>query len=187
MDLADSPLSTLEAYDCTLPIIASNRSSKEGGEADPTGRLEVLDAATDVQSVEAIEVNLASVTEAGNSIIQAARHEGIRTIAAVHDCNGTPPASELLELGRLAGDVAKIGVTVLDVGDVLRVLSVTRELTTDGYRVATIAMGEPGRHSRVIAPFYGSRIGYAPVRERAATSPGEIDLETHREVYETLK
>jgi 3-dehydroquinate dehydratase-1 len=74
-----------------------------------------------------------------------------------------------------------------DVGDVLRLLSVTRKLTTDGYRVATVAMGGPGRHSRVILPFYGSRIGYAPVRKGAATAPGQIDLETLREVYETIK
>lgn len=190
MDLADSPLMALEEYDGTLPIIAVNRSSKEGGEAGSGAGLEILDAATDHTSIAAIEVDLASVTDGGQSTIETARSQGIRTIAAVHDCNGTPPAAELHELGRLAGDVAdvaKIAVTARDVGDVLRLLSVTRELTTDGYRVATVAMGEPGRHFRVIAPFYGSRIGYAPVRKGAATAPGQIDLETHREVYETIK
>jgi len=29
-----------------------------------------------------------------------------------------------------------------------------------------MAMGEAGRHSRAVAPLYGSKIGYAPVRPR---------------------
>lgn len=191
MDLADRPLETLGHYDGVLPVIATNRASSEGCDADDAGRLDVLEAAAGMDPVVAVDVELASVTDGGGeSVIEAARRHGVHTIASVHDFNGTPPTSELRELGDLAGDVAdvaKIAVTALDVGDVLRLLSVTRELAVDGYRVATMAMGEPGRHSRVIAPLYGSRIGYAPVRENRATAPGQFDLETFRNVFETIR
>jgi 3-dehydroquinate dehydratase-1 len=49
-----------------------------------------------------------------------------------------------------------------------------------------MAMGELGRHSRVIAPLYGSRIGYAPVRAEDATAPGQFDLSTLRDLIETV-
>jgi 3-dehydroquinate dehydratase-1 len=191
MDLADAPIDALRSYGGTLPIIATNRASSEGGRADDDGRLDDLQAAVTTDAVEAIDVELASVTDGdGESTIETARRHGVGTIASIHDFNGTPPASELEQLGGLAGDladVAKIAVTARDAGDVLRLLSVTRELTADGHRVATMAMGEPGRHSRVIAPLYGSRIGYAPVREEAATAPGQLDLETFRTVFETIR
>jgi len=41
-----------------------------------------------------------------------------------------------------------------------------------------MAMGEAGRHTRAVAPLYGSRIGYAPVDPDAATAPGQYDLAT---------
>jgi len=191
MDLADDPVVALEDYDGVLPIIATNRAASEGGEADEDGRLDALEAAAAMDAVAAIDVELASITDGdGESTVETARRQGAHTIASVHDFTGTPPASELREFGSLAGDVAdvaKIAVTARDVGDVLRLLSVTRELTVDGDRVATMAMGEPGRHSRVITPLYGSRIGYAPVREERATAPGQFDLETFRTVFETIR
>lgn len=191
MDLAEDPLADLEGYDGVLPVIATNRAPSEGGEADEEGRLDALEAAAAIEAVEAIDVELASVADGGGeSTIETARRHGVTTIASVHDFDGTPPSSQLRQVGRHAGDVAdvaKVAVTAQEVGDVLRLLSVTRELTADGHRVATMAMGEPGRHSRVIAPLYGSRIGYAPVREEEATASGQLDLETFRDVFERIR
>ena len=49
-----------------------------------------------------------------------------------------------------------------------------------------MAMGEAGRHSRAVAPLYGSRIGYAPVDPAEATAPGQFDLTTLTELIERL-
>jgi 3-dehydroquinate dehydratase-1 len=49
-----------------------------------------------------------------------------------------------------------------------------------------MAMGEPGRHTRAVAPLYGSRIGYAPVDPEEATAPGQYDLGTLRTLYDLL-
>ena len=63
----------------------------------------------------------------------------------------------------------------------------TREFSAQGESVATMAMGEPGRHSRAVAPVYGSRIGYAPVDPDEATAPGQYDLPTLRRLVEDLR
>jgi 3-dehydroquinate dehydratase-1 len=39
-------------------------------------------------------------------------------------------------------------------------------------------MGEAGRHTRAVAPAYGSCVGYAPVDPDRATAPGQYDLAT---------
>ena len=68
----------------------------------------------------------------------------------------------------------------------LDLLAVTRTATREGRRVATMAMGEPGRHSRAVAPLYGSRVGYAPVDPAEATAPGQYDLATLAGLVERL-
>jgi len=71
--------------------------------------------------------------------------------------------------------------------DVLAMLEATQELTAAGEAVATMCMGEAGRHSRAVTPLYGSRIGYAPVDPAAATAPGQYDLATLRSLVEQLR
>ena len=65
-------------------------------------------------------------------------------------------------------------------------LSVTHELTEEGLSIATMAMGEAGRHTRAVAPVYGSKIGYAPVDSKKVTAPGQYDLETLRGLVDEL-
>jgi 3-dehydroquinate dehydratase-1 len=49
-----------------------------------------------------------------------------------------------------------------------------------------MAMGEAGRHTRAVAPLYGSKIGYAPVDPADATAPGQYDLPTLAALIERL-
>lgn len=208
MDLAADPLDALGAYDGDLPIIATNRAAWEGGGAESDGpdsagdkkRLEVLEEAAGHPAVEAVDVELAAVesgtaatgpgrTEDGAATIEAARDAGTAVVASVHDFDGTPPRRELEDLlGRAGevGDVGKLAVTAAGPDDVLDLLGATRAATTAGHRVATMAMGAAGRHSRAVAPIYGSRVGYAPVDPANATAPGQYDLATLAELVERL-
>lgn len=182
MDHASDPLSQLSAYRGTLPIIATNRAHWEGGAAEDPDRLRTLASAARESTVTAVDVELESVL-AGETepVVDAAREHGINVIVSWHDFDETPPRDLLRQKLRQAadvGDVAKAAVTAHDVGDVLDLLSVTYELSQAGSRVATMSMGTVGRHSRVIAPLYGSCIGYAPVSLDESTAPGQFDLET---------
>jgi len=190
MDGADDPLAALRAYDGALPVVATNRARWEGGEAGGTApdahgeaeRLDALAAATGTAPVAAVDVELRAVEDgAGKRVLAAAREAGVATVVSVHDFEGTPPESKLRDLlarAADAGDVGKLAVTAGGPDDALAVLSATRAATRAGHRVATMAMGEAGRHTRAVAPLYGSRIGYAPVDPAGATAPGQYDLGT---------
>lgn len=193
MDLADGePLAALREYDGELPILATNRVEREGGEApDDDERLDVLAEAAELPTVDAVDVELATLGDGdGERVASHARRHGAAVVASVHDFERTPPVEtlrELLDSATDRGDVGKLAVTAERRGDVLDLLTVTSEFSEAGSAVATMAMDEPGRHSRAVAPLYGSKIGYAPVDPANATAPGQYDLATLSELVETLQ
>ena len=193
MDLADEPLAALESYDGELPILATNRADWEGGEwvGSDEERLAVLAEATRFEAVEGIDVELESVLEGeAKGVLETARERGVSVVVSSHDFEGTPPRGELVsrltEAGKY-GDVAKLAVTAESKSDTIALLSATEQLTYHGDRVATMAMGDIGRHTRAVSPVYGSRIGYAPVDAEEATAPGQYDLATLSDLVVTLE
>jgi 3-dehydroquinate dehydratase-1 len=191
MDLASDPRNQLAGYDGTLPLIATNRAAWEGGEAvDDEARLQMLREAAGDDAVVAVDVELATLwTEAGARTAAHARDHGATVIASAHDFEETPAPQTLRNLlarAARAGDVGKVAVRAADPDDALALLSVTRAATRAGDRVATMAMGEAGRHTRALAPIYGSRVGYAPVDPDEATAPGQYDLATLRRLVNDL-
>jgi 3-dehydroquinate dehydratase-1 len=192
MDLAADPLAALDDYDGSLPIIATNRDPAEGGEADApeAERLAALEAASAHDAVGAVDVELASLRDdPGKRTAATARANGAAVVASFHDFESTPSAARLDETLATAadhGDVGKAAVTATGAGDALRLLSATHAATERGDRVATMAMGEAGRHTRAVAPLYGSKIGYAPVDPAEATAPGQYDLATLADLVDRL-
>jgi 3-dehydroquinate dehydratase-1 len=190
MDLADSPSEQLAAYDGDLPLLVTNRADWEGGEAADEGRLEPLAEALANDAVEAVDIELKTLEDGdGGDVLDRADAEGVSVVVSTHDFEGTPSKGRLQSLLTRAGtygDVAKLAVTAEDRTDTLALLSATHELTERGQRVATMAMGEAGSHTRAVAPIYGSKIGYAPVDPAKATAPGQYDLATLRSLVDSL-
>ena len=191
MDLAEDPLGQLDSANPPVPVIATNRTVREGGGATEDGRLDLLERAVTQAAVGAVDVELASIQSgAAQSLLERAREHDVSIIASWHDFDGTPSRDRFrarLRVAAEAGDVGKAAVTADSVEDVLLLLAITHELTRAGFRVATMSMGAIGRHSRVIAPLYGSRIGYAPIDPADATAPGQFDLETMASLVSTLR
>lgn len=200
MDLADEPLAQLADYDGELPLIATNRVAAEGGEAPAgEGRLADLLEAMAHPRVEAVDVELSAVAEGllddvldgdADAVLERADDLGVVTIVSAHDFEDMPGRDGIRRvLMRAAelGDVAKFAGTAEEAGDALDLLAVTHERTEAGDRVATMAMGEAGRHTRAVAPIYGSRVGYAPVDPARATAPGQFDLATLRSLVDRLR
>jgi len=189
MDLAADPAGQLAAYDGELPLLVTNRPAWEGGEADggdaaaEAARLDALDAALEHEAVGAVDLELAALRrdDRAVAVAEAAASRGVEVVVSVHDFAGTPSEramASLLSAAASAGDVGKLAVTAESRADALALLSATHAVDAAGHRVATMAMGEAGRHTRAVAPVYGSKIGYAPVRADDATAPGQYDLET---------
>ncbi|WP_066414562.1 type I 3-dehydroquinate dehydratase [Halorubrum aethiopicum] len=198
MDLADNPLEQLAAYDGELPLVVTNRADWEGGEADDLGRYDALAEALAHDAVVAVDVELAALrgnAPAGErshatALRSSAREAGVEVIASVHDFESTPEVGTLVDLLADAaneGDVGKLATTANGREDALAMLRATHEATAAGHRVATMCMGEPGRHTRAVAPLYGSRIGYAPVDAADATAPGQYPLATLRDLVDGLR
>jgi len=194
MDFADEPLAILDAYDGELPVLVTNRVAWEGGEAaDDAARLDALETAVEYDAVTAVDVELAALDGEGahdaDRVVSHAREHGATVVVSTHDFEATPAEDAIVDRLERAceyGDVGKIATTAQDRGDVLALLAATHRLTKAGETVATMAMGEAGRHSRAVAPLYGSRIGYAPVDPADATAPGQYDLATLRTLVEQL-
>jgi 3-dehydroquinate dehydratase-1 len=196
MDLASAvgrdPLAALADYEGPLPVLATNRVAWEGGDAEGPERLEDLRVAAEHPRVRAVDVELSSVAGDGEGIRTAehARDHGASVVVSTHDFEATPARPEMERLLRRAceaGDVGKLAVTADDSDDALDLLGLTRARAAAGDRVATMAMGAAGRHTRAVAPVYGSRIGYAPVDPDDATAPGQYDLATLRELVDQLR
>jgi len=197
LDLAADPMAQLRAYEGELPLLVPNRVAWEGGEAaDTPERLTRLATAVEHPYVEAIDLEVAALGEGGDATEHSAARvrgvaceHGVTVIASAHDFEGTPATERMASLLAQAGergDIAKLAVTAESPEDVLDLLSVTRAATRQGRQVATLAMGVAGRHSRAVAPLYGSRVGYAPVDPDEATAPGQYDLATLAGLVERL-
>ena len=189
MDLAGDPLAQLDGYDGELPLLVTNRASWEGGEAEGRGRYDALSTAVGHDAVEAVDVELAALR--GNTpdgeqshataLRETAREEGVDVVVSVHDFESTPEPTTLVELladAASEGDVGKLATTASARDDALAMIEATHEATAAGHRVATMCMGEAGRHTRAVTPVYGSKIGYAPVDPANATAPGQYPLGT---------
>ena len=194
MDLATAPAEQLARYDGELPLLVTNRPAWEGGEADGSdaARLDALAAALEHEAVEAVDIELAALRRSDRAVgvAETAARRGVDVVVSVHDFGGTPSERamvSLLSAAASAGDVGKLAVTAADRGDALSLLSATHTVDAAGERVATMAMGEAGRHTRAVAPLYGSKIGYAPVHAEEATAPGQYDLETLADLVGQLR
>lgn len=191
LDHSDAPLEELASYAERWPLIATNRPRWEGGEADDVGRLETLIAAAEHDRVAAIDIEHRTVAAGEADELRAvARANDAIVIVSQHDFAATPAVDRMTaDLDRAAawGDVAKLAVTARRPPDVLALLQATHRASADGHAVATMSMGAQGRHSRVIAPLYGSRIGYAPVTEERATAPGQYPLATMADLLAALR
>ena len=197
MDLADEPTVALESYEGDLPIVVTNRASWEGGEAEDLGRYDELTEALTDEAVVAVDVELAALR--GNApdgeqshavaLRETAREEGVTVIASVHDFESTPEEDVLVELladAAAEGDLGKLATTAGGRADALAMLAATHRATAAGHDVATMCMGEAGRHTRAVTPVYGSQVGYAPVDSDEATAPGQYELATLRRLLDGL-
>ncbi|TAH75263.1 MAG: type I 3-dehydroquinate dehydratase [Methanosarcina mazei] len=177
-----------------IPIIVTSRSGAEGGkwdgkEEDRTGLLINLLSLKD--GPDAIDIELSAGMKERNRVIKAAKDRETAVIVSSHDFLKTPPLQNMrtiIEEMFLAGaDIAKLAVMPLSVGDTLNLLRVTLDFKDAGKSVCTIAMGSQGKHTRVIAPFYGSVLTYASIESNASAAPGQLPVDEVKKIMEMLK
>lgn len=159
------------------PVLATFRTSAEGGTADitPEAYLALIGAlaATGLAAAVDVEYRHPGAAEA----IEAAHAHHVAVVASNHDFDGTPPVEEIIkrleDMERAGADVAKIAVTPRSPADVVTLLAATERR----HRVAkipliTMSMGTLGAVTRIGGGTFGSAATFATVG--AASAPGQL-------------
>jgi 3-dehydroquinate dehydratase-1 len=160
-----------------LPVIITNRMKQEGGAWNGTEHDRVRTLISLMHLADAVDIELCAGMR--DIVVNKARISGKTVIISTHDFQRTPQYDVMMGIIResfdAGADIAKIAVMPGSLDDVLRLLNVTLHA---GGPVCTIAMGETGRHSRVIAPVYGSVMTYGYIDTE--TAPGQLRVDALR-------
>jgi len=157
-----------------LPVIITNRMADQGGSWQGSEEERIRDLLLFMPLADAVDIELCAQNR--DLVVNKARNSGKTVIISTHDFQKTPDNKvmdgiirESLEAG---ADIAKLAVMPGSLCDVLRLLDVT--LHAKG-PVCTISMGATGKHSRIIAPVYGSVMTYGYVD--TPTAPGQLRID----------
>lgn len=166
-----------------LPVIITNRMADQGGLWQGSEDERIRELLSLLPLADAVDIELCARDR--DSVVIKARNAGKTVIISTHDFQKTPDnkvmdgiISKSLEAG---ADIAKLAVMPGSLCDVLRLLDVT--LHAKG-PVCTIAMGATGKHSRVIAPVYGSVMTYGYVE--TPTAPGQLRIDELKNLLKML-
>lgn len=158
-----------------LPLIATVRSRPEGGgrSLSEAKRLQLFQSA--LPFVDALDIELSS-GELRKNLVPAARRQKKGVILSYHNFKETPSDGVLrsiLSRARQNGaDWVKLAVTPKRDADVSRFLKFSHRHRN--HPLITIVMGPRGTLSRVLAPFFGSRLTYSFLGKSQA--PGQLSL-----------
>lgn len=119
-------------------------------------------------------------------LMEAASARSCEVIISHHDFDRTPDKEDLVRLlehcyDRGAG-IAKIATTVSGTEDVLKLISLYEY---PGKKVV-LGMGEPGRITRVLAPYLGAEFTFASPGSGHETAPGQLDHEQLKSIYQSI-
>ena len=189
MDKAEDPMAQLRNYAGDLPLVATNRPEWCGGQAPEDGRIERLLAASEFDAVGLVDVELETAREDAE-LVPAFRENGADVVVSYHEFEATPDREVLdatFERCSELGDVAKVATYATEYADALCMLAAVHDATQEGRQVAGISMGEIGSHTRVVAPLYGSKLGYAPLEsDPSEYAPGQLPIHELASMIETL-
>lgn len=160
-----------------FPVIATNRSKKEGGFflGSEKERINILKSCCDLKNVEYIDIELQTDPCLRNFLIDKCREANVNTIISFHDFEKTPSVDYLLKIvneEKELGDVAKIAVMPRNLEDTINVLAIMSHCDN----TIAISMGEIGSYTRVMASKFNAPFTFATGGD--VTAPGQIDIET---------
>ncbi len=162
------------------PLIITVRPTWEGGayRGSDKERVKLYKALVPVADYIDVELRAPNVDE----LVALTGGTDALSIISYHDFEKMPSKKEMMDVVvkcHEKGDIAKLAVTPASLRDVLRLFEVTLKSKRP---VCTIAMGELGAHSRIVAPVYGSQFTYGYVRKPVA--PGQMRVD---KILEGLK
>lgn len=170
------------------PLLFTNRPVWEGGkfaggEEERMGAL--LEAVA--ENCGYVDLELLAPDDSHQKMGEALQQSSTKLILSWHNFQDTPTREELV--GRMAmmqdkgADIGKIVTTAHSHQDVLRVLQLQEVAEQLSFPLIAFCMGRPGVVSRVATCDLGGYMTYCAVNEKEATAPGQLSVNTLREIY----
>lgn len=176
LDRMDDDPAAIVAAEWPHPLILTNRTATEGGDAVGADRLAVLANRCSDDGVWAIDVELAAVTDGlADEALAAARDASVRRIVSTH-LDSVPDRDTLrdrLDAASDHGDIAKLAVPASTPEELGRLVAVTASAIDDGLPVATMAIGSHALASRVAAVGLGVPLVYGVLPDRSPVVAGQ--------------
>jgi 3-dehydroquinate dehydratase-1 len=166
------------------PIIATVRDTNEGGEKELPNRLDIYRSIIPLSDVTDVEINSGRLFREVRKLCTTFKKV---VIGSYHNFDETPGAAELdriVKKGFDSGaDLVKIALKANSRSDLLDLLSFALEKRSS--RLITIAMGDKGLPSRILAPVIGSPISYGYINTPSA--PGQFSVVEMLSMFRKLK
>lgn len=174
-----------------MPILATFRTKKEGGEREiSTEEYISLNRAVIAGGADLIDAELSAGEKAVREIVEAAHRNGVKVVVSSHDFDGTPSKEEIIgrlcKMQELGADLPKIAVMPKTRNDVLTLLCATAEMAERhaDRPIITMSMSGIGVISRLCGEFAGSAVTFGSAGK--ASAPGQMKVERLREGLEIL-
>lgn len=174
-----------------IPLLATFRSKKEGGEKEISNAdyAQLNKAIIASGHVDMIDIELFCGDELVKDLVDTAHSYGIYVVMSNHEFFTTPPHEEIVKRLRMMqdmnADIPKIAVMPTSKRDVLTLLSATNDMS-EHYAdrpIITMSMAATGVISRVVGEVFGSALTFGAVNK--ASAPGQMgvtDLKTALEI-----
>ncbi|MBN1134575.1 MAG: type I 3-dehydroquinate dehydratase [Methanosarcinaceae archaeon] len=168
-----------------LPCIVTNRLKTEGGRwvGSEESRIELLIGV--LPFVDAVDIELSTDRIMLELVVAKAMNSENTVIISSHDFAATPTVVEMKEILdkslKLGADIVKLAMMPNSRQDVLNLLQATLNAHAP---VCTISMGNMGKNTRIVAPFYGSVLTYGSVHN--AVAPGQLRVDEIKTTLEML-
>lgn len=174
-----------------LPLLATLRTKKEGGNIDiePEDYRRLYETILAEKQADIIDLELFFHRETVKELLASARSCGVKTVVSSHDFQKTPKAEEmknrLIFMEQMGCDIAKLAVMPQSAEDVAELLKATAQSAkTLSCPIVTMSMGKKGIISRMAGEIFGSAITFACVNK--ASAPGQLPLFQLREILEWI-
>lgn len=151
-----------------------------------TAKMHLLKQAIELDA-DFIDIELAAGSKAIRQLQSFCRKQKSSTqiIVSWHDISKTPSLKTLKEIfqacAKTGADIVKIVPYARNVADNLKVLSLIIYAKEQDREIIAMCMGDLGQISRMIAPLWGSYLGFAVLPGGKKSAPGQLTVRTMRE------
>jgi shikimate dehydrogenase/3-dehydroquinate dehydratase type I len=173
-----------------LPEPADLPSRREG--VSEVTKINLLKQAVEL-GADFVDIELACGDKAIRQLLSFIRRQKSATqmIVSWHDISKTPSLKELKSIFeacvKVGADIVKIVPYARKMEDNLKVLSLIDHAIAHDQKIIAMCMGELGQISRMMAPIWGSYLGFAVLRGGKKSAPGQLTVRTMKDFQYLLR